>query len=117
MKSKTIIVLIICIVGSYLSGYLGPWWAPAAYLVLVSALLKLPVRMALIAGSISLGAVYLGQAIVMNSKDEADIIAKTGLLLGGLSPLMMIVLTTLLGGITGLLSGWTGSVIGSLVKK
>ncbi len=117
MNSKNIIVLTLFIIGSFLSGYFGPWWAPAAYLVLVSALLKLSVRQAMVAGGISLGVVYLGESILMNSMDEADMISKTGLLLGGLSPAMMIMVTTLIGGMTGLLSGWIGSVIGNLTNK
>lgn len=117
MNSKTIIVLAISIIGSFLSGYFGPWWAPAAYLVLVSALLKLPVRQALMLGGISLSVVYLSEAILMHLMDASGIIAKTGLLLGGLSPVMMIVVTTLIGGITGLLAGWIGSIIGNLTSK
>ena len=117
MNGKIIIVLTIFIVGAFLSGYVGPWWSPAAYLVLVSALLKLSVRQAMLCGSISLGVVYLSEAFIMHSMDEAGIIAKTGLLLGGLSPVMMIVMTTLIGSLTGLLAGWIGSIIGSLIFK
>ena len=64
-----------------------------------------------------IGVVYLGMALWMSNQDEAEIIQKTGMLLGGLSPVMMIVVTTLIGCITGLLSGWLGSVIGSIVSK
>jgi hypothetical protein len=117
MKRNTIIILILFIVGSYLSGFFGPWWAPAGFLMLVAALLKLPARQAMITGGISLGVVYLAEAIRMHWMDDSEIITKTGLLLGGLSPILMIVMTTLIGSLTGLLSGWIGSIIGNLTGK
>ena len=81
------------------------------------ALMRLTVKQSFLTGSISLGVVYLGMALWMSRMDKAAIIEKTGLLLGGLSPVMMIVVTTLIGFTTGLLSGWLGSVIGSVISK
>mgnify|MGYP003461421302 FL=1 len=117
MKNKTPIAIIFCLVGSLLAGIYGPWWAPAVFIILLCALMGLTVKQSILTGSISLGVVYLGMALWMSNQDEAEIIQKTGMLLGGLSPVMMIVVTTLIGCITGLLSGWLGSVIGSTVSK
>lgn len=117
MKNKTAITFLLCLVGSLLAGLYGPWWAPAVFNLLMVALMGLTVKQSILSSSISLGVVYLGMALWMNSMDEAAIIEKTGLLLGGLSPVMMIVVTTLIGFITGLLSGWLGSIIGGLVSK
>lgn len=117
MKNKTAITFLLCLVGSLLAGLYGPWWAPAVFNLLMVALMGLTVKQSILSSSISLGVVYLGMALWMNSMDEAAIIEKTGLLLGGLSPVMMIVVTTLIGFITGLLSGWLGSIIGGVVSK
>lgn len=117
MKNKTTIAIILCLAGSLLAGLYGPWWAPAVFILLLCALMGLTIKQSIIAGSISLGGVYLGMALWMSSQDKAEIIEKTGMLLGGLSPVMMIIVTTLIGFITGLLSGWLGSVIGSIVSK
>lgn len=117
MKNKTTIALILCLAGSLLAGLYGPWWAPAVFILLLCALMGLTIKQSIIAGSISLGVVYLGMVLWMSSQDKAEIIEKTGMLLGGLSPAMMIIVTTLIGFITGLLSGWLGSVIGSIVSK
>lgn len=117
MKNKTAITFLLCLAGSLLAGLYGPWWAPAVFIILLCALMGLTVKQSILTGSISLSAVYLGMALWMNSMDNAAIIEKTGLLLGGLSPVMMIVMTILIGFITGILSGWLGSVIGSVVSK
>ena len=117
MKNKALISFLIMLVGSFLSGYFGPWWAPAAFIVIAMALAGLTVKQAMGIGSLALGLVYLFMASWMNTLDQAEIIRKTGLLLGGLSPLMMIVVTTLVGAITGLLSGWLGSALGTMLTK
>lgn len=117
MKNKTIIALLFCLIGSLLAGLYGSWWAPAVFILLLCALMSLTVKQSILIGSISLGIVYLGMALWMSSQDKAEIIEKTGMLLGGLSPVMMIVVATFIGSMTGLLSGWLGSVIGSIVSK
>ena len=117
MKNKTAKTLLLCLAGSILAGLYGPWWAPAVFILLLCALTGLTVKQSILCGGISLGVVYFGMALWMNSMDHAAIIEKTGLLLGGLSPVMMITMTTLVGFITGLLSGWLGSIIGGVVSK
>jgi hypothetical protein len=56
-------------------------------------------------------------SIWMSKGDQADIIQKTGELMGGMSSFMMLLLTTVIGAITGLFSGWLGSTLGSLFGK
>lgn len=117
MKNKALISFLIMLVGSFLSGYFGPWWAPAVFIVIAMALSGLAVKQAMGIGSLALGLVYLFMASWMNTFDQAEIIRKTGLLLGGLSPLMMIVVTTFVGAITGWLSGWLGSALGTMLTS
>lgn len=117
MKNKYVVPLVITLIGSFLSGWFGPWWAPAAFIIIVSALIPLSTKMAALIGFITLAMVYLGMALWMNTKDEADIIGKTGLLLGGLPPFAMIALTACIGGISGVLSGWLGNALGKLLRE
>lgn len=105
------------ITGVFLAGYFGPWWAPAAYVVILSVLMQLTVKKALFAGMVSVGLIYLLMSVWMNSKDEADVIDKTAMLLGGLSPFALILATTLIGAVTGLLAGWVGGTIAQLFKS
>lgn len=117
MKNRTGLAIILSLIGSLLAGLYGPWWAPAVFILLMCALMSLTVKHSILVGGVSLGVVYLGMALWMSRLDNAAIIEKTGLLLGGLSPVMMIIVTTMIGFITGLLSGWLGSAVGSVVSK
>lgn len=117
MKNTSVIAFIILLAGTFLSGYFGPWWAPAFFIVLTVLLLRLNARQGLFLGALSMATAYLIMAIWMQTTDEADILQKTGMLLGGLSTGLLIVVTVLIGGVTGLLSGWLGSALGALVSK
>jgi hypothetical protein len=117
MKNKLPIVFLVMVIGTFLSGNYGPWWAPAFFIVLASAMMRLSARQALIVGCMTLGLLYLGMSIWQNTKDQAGMLEKTGNLLGGLSLSALILITTLLGAVTGLLSGWLGSGLGRLLGK
>ena len=109
MKSKSLLVLFLMLIGVTVSGLFGPWWAPAAFVVLLSMLMKLTAKEGMWNGAISLLVVYAILSVMMLGMDDTGLIGKTGALLGGLSAPLMVIVTGLIGGITGLLSGWLGS--------
>jgi hypothetical protein len=117
MNNTSVIAFIILLTGSFLSGFFGPWWAPAVFTLLTTILLGLNTRQAILLGSVSMGITYLLMAIWMHTSDDADILAKSGMLLGGLSPGLLMVVTVSIGGLTGLLSGWLGSTLGAVVSR
>jgi hypothetical protein len=117
MKNNSAIAFIVMLVGSFLSGYYGPWWAPAVFIVIGIAIVGLHTKKAMIIGACSLGFAFFGMSVWMKSLDHSHLIEKTGGLLGGLSPVMMIVATTIIGLVTGLLSGYLGSALGGVLKK
>ena len=109
MKGNSLLVLILMLIGVSVSGFFGPWWAPAVFVVLLSMLMKLTSREAIWIGALALLVVYAVMSAMMLGKDDTGLIGKTGALLGGLSAPLMVLVTGLIGGITGLLSGWLGS--------
>jgi hypothetical protein len=119
MKGKSLLVLILMLIGVTVSGFFGPWWAPAVFVVLLSMLMKLTAKQGMWNGAISLLIVYTVMSAMMLGKDDSGLIGKTGTLLGGLSAPLMVVVTGLIGGVTGLLSGWLGSSLSKVmpVKK
>ena len=117
MKNKILITFTILLVGVFLSALYGPWWAPSLVIISMVALLKLSATQGMILGSLTSGLVFLAMTLVSNAQDRMDIISKVGELLGGLSPVVMILISTFLGLITGLLSGWLGSAIGDFIKN
>jgi MFS family permease len=109
MSQKVVISFLFMVVGSFLAGYFGPWWGPAVYIILHTALMNLTVRQGMVSGMLALSLVYLVMSIWMNQQDHADVVEKTGTVLGGLRPMALILLTVLIGCLTGLFSGWLGS--------
>ena len=117
MKTRPIIAFVILCLGIVLCGLYGPWYAPAAFVLLGSALMTLRMKHAIWLGLISSLLIYAVMALILLNRDDAEIISKTGNLLGGLSPIMVVVITAVIGGVTGLLAGWTGSAIGQLLRN
>lgn len=115
MKGKTSLVLILMMIGVVVAGFFGPWWAPGAYVVLLAMLMNLSAKQGIWIGALALFVVYTVMAIMMLGKDDSGLIGKTGALLGGLSAPMMVMVTGLIGAITGLLSGWLGSSLAKVM--
>ncbi len=97
------------VISEAVAGYFGTWWAPAVSILLLSMLMKLSSTQGSWIGALSLFLVFTLMALFMLGKDDTGLIRKTGELLGGLSPTMMVIATGIIGGITGLVSGWLGS--------
>ena len=116
MKNKMLFAFLLMITGVAVTGFYAPWWTAAIWVVLIATIMRVDKKQGMFAGAFGFGLVWLGMAWYMGTKDDADIISKTGILLGGLSPLLMLLVTFVIAFITGLLSGWLGSVFGSVVR-
>jgi hypothetical protein len=112
MKTNTMISFLLMIIGVTALGFIAPWWAAAIWVVVIAALTRLNKKQAILSGSFAIGLVWLAMALYMSLHDDANIISKTGALLGGLSTPLMVVVTFVLAFVTGLLSGWLGSACG-----
>jgi hypothetical protein len=116
MTLKSTLHYLLLMAGILLAGFFGPWWAPAVFIVLYSALWGKSAGHAALAGGLMLGVAYLGLSIWSVTADQAGILEKTGLLMGGLSSTALILFTVFIGWVTGALSGWMGSGLGGLFK-
>ncbi len=117
MKRNVWLVIVLMLIGVTVAGLFGPWWAPGICVVLLAMLLKLPVKQSIWIGACSILLVFTVMSIFMLGKDESGLIGKTGALLGGLSSTMMVLVTGLMGGITGMLSGWLGSSLAKALPQ
>jgi hypothetical protein len=99
------------------AGWFGPWWAPAAFLAAWTILMRTPRRTAVIEGGLILAAVFGAVAGWMFLRDESDLLGKTGALLGGLPAWALLLVTIVIGWITGLLAGWLGSALGVVIME
>ena len=116
MTLKSTLHYLLLMTGILLAGFFGPWWAPAAFIVLFTALWGAKAGHAALAGGLLLCLAYLGLSLWASKEDQAGIIEKTGLLMGGLSSTALILFTTFIGWVTGALSGWMGSALGELFR-
>jgi hypothetical protein len=116
MNKQIIIAFVLLCTAIALSGWYGPWYAPAIVVVIICALLSLRTAQAAWLGLLSCAFVYTLVSLIMLNRDDAGIIGKTGNLLGGLSPFMVILMTAIIGSVTGLFAGWMGSALGQFVR-
>lgn len=111
MKKQTFLAFLIMIAGIFLLGYFTFWWMPVIWVILIAYVMKLNIKAGMATGGISFALAWVTYALYMSAQDNADIISKTGSLLGGLSQGMMVLVVIVLSLITGILSGWLGSAI------
>lgn len=117
MKNKSLLLFAYLTLGAGLVGWIGSWYAPAGFIVISFLVIPIETRKALWIGAGSIGTAYLIMSGWMLSHDNAGIIGKTGQLLGGLPPWMMVGITALVGAVTGLLSAWLGNALGSYIRQ
>ena len=117
MKTRLVTAFIVLCIGIALSGWFGPWYAPAVFVLVCCAIVVLRTGQAIWLSLAASVLVYIVMALIMLSHDDAEIIRKTGNLLGGLSPIMMILVTALIGGATGIFAAWMGSALGNYIRN
>jgi hypothetical protein len=115
MRLHTIISVIIMIAGIFILGYFTRWWIPVIWIIIVSLSMRLSSKNAIVSGALCLAAVWGGMAKYHTVLDEAGIIAKTGEVMGGLSPFILLMITLSLGLVSGGLAGWFGAAVGALI--
>ena len=94
-----------------------PWWASIIWIIGICIWLHISMRFAWWISGMSLAVVWFLASIFFKSHDQTDLIGKTGALLGGVSGFLLVVITTVIGFITGALSGWFGSACATIIHK
>src|SRR5687767_3542926 len=117
MKKNIIISFLLIVAGIALLSYYGPWWLPSIWIMIIAFIMRLNIKEGLLTGGISFALVWIVMARNMSVQDSHEIIAKTGVLLGELSPLILMLLVVVVSFITGALSGWFASAMGLYVRE
>ena len=113
---KVFIAALLIIFGVAALSFITPWWVPPFWVVLIASMMKLDIKTSLVIGGACYVLVGCTMAWYMSTQDAADIITKTGTLMGGISNLMMLVVIGIISLVTGSLAGWLGSVMGSYFR-
>lgn len=115
MKKNKVAAFAVMVAGITLLGFLTPWWTPAIWIMGIAFWFKLSVKGASLTGGLSFAIVWTVMAMLMSVRDHANIISKTGLILGGISFPFMFMIIIVISFITGVLSGWLGSALHSTI--
>lgn len=117
MKIKTLQAVLLMIAGIFILGIFTTWWFAPFWVILVAMVMKLDIKTGILTGAFSYVVVLVATGAYMDARDNADIISKTGMLMIGYSHWMMLFMLFVLSLITGALSGWFGSALGTFFHQ
>ena len=106
---KVVISIIVTGVIAYFAESLGPWWIGAVVAFVVAAIAQLKLGEAFLTGFIGIGIMWGLSAGVIDAANDSILSQRIGQLLGGLSPTLLIVLTSLIGAIVGGVAALSGA--------
>jgi len=92
-----------------------PWWSIAVAALVVNALLHLPNGKAFLSGFIGIALWWGGYAFYIDQATDSILTEKVAALLGVGAPLVMVIVTALVGGLVGGLAALTGSSFRALM--
>jgi len=86
-----------------------PWWMLIPIVAIITGYTKLKPWQGFLAGLVGIAITWAVYAFMLNSGNEGILAERMGRLFGGLSPMLLMLTTALVGGIVGGLAGLTGS--------
>ena len=108
---KNLAILISMIGLSHIVSLFLPWYAIIFSIALITAIFKLKLGKAILFGFISIFLLWLLTSTLIDFENEHNLSTKIGELFGGVSTFIVILITSIIGGITGLLGGWIGGSV------
>jgi hypothetical protein len=100
------------------TGYFGaPWWLLAPLSGIVALTSPLSQRRTLVWGFVGGALSWLSAALMLHIPNEGILAHRIGNMLGGLSPVAVLLATATLGGLLGGLGAASGRLLGDLIMK
>ena len=88
-----------------------PWWCGSIIACIVMYILRLAPGRAFVAGLIGVGLAWASLALWADVQNDSILSTRIGALFMGMSPALIVLVTALLGGLSGGLGGITGSML------
>lgn len=110
---QTVLLLLIIIVGGYLLQSFLPWWILTVVALAAAALLAIPPLPAFWGGLLGGMLLWGGYALWLSTQNDGILLGRLTALLSGSPPIVLFLITALIGG---LLAG-TGALTGSLGRQ
>ena len=106
-----VVGIVLMMITAYLSSAWIHWAAGFLVVVLATFLFKWTIKTGIVLGAISLFLLWSAFALLIDQENNHILSAQIGSLFGGISSLSLVLITGILGGTGGALSGWLGAVI------
>ena len=103
------IVLLVLVLACHFTSLILPWWSFAAVIGLSLFIIRFPVKKAFLLGFLTVFITWLIWSIWMYQTNATVLTPKIGALFGGLSPMPLISILSILGGLIGGFAGWAGA--------
>lgn len=107
---KNIISLLVLAIACILIQSFTPWWSSLIIIGLFTAIMNTPPIKALIFGAFILFAIWFAYAFYLNHQNDGILSERVGVLFQGLTGFKLVLLTGIIGALTGGLSALTGSL-------
>lgn len=108
------------IISTLIIGYIGqqflPWWSIALIAGVLSFIFSLRVGISFWVGFLAVALLWGGYAGYLSALNEGILAARMGKVFGGLSGMLLVIITGILGGVFGGLGALTGSLGKQLLK-
>lgn len=105
------------LIAAYIGQQFLPWWSIAAMPAVMAFIFHLEVKFSFLAGFLVAALLWGGYAALIDSANDGILSERIGNLLGGASGFILVLITSLLGGIFGGLGALTGSLGRHLIRE
>ena len=113
---KFLLHILLILIGSYVLTLFVPWMGFIGVAFLVSYFMKQKEGQSFLAGFLAIALFWGVYAFILNQGNGGLLAGKIGEIFGGLSAFMMVLVTTIIGGLLGGLASWSGRLAYSLTK-
>lgn len=107
---KTLSATIAILVGGAVGQGLLAWWSLPVLAALIALIFRMRPRTALLGGFLGGLLLWGGYAAILNAQNTGILSARIGTLFGGISGMLLVLITGLFGGVFAALGAWTGSL-------
>ncbi len=113
---RLLFLFIFLLIAAFIAHQFMPWWSIAIIAAILSFIFKTNASGSFWVGFLAATLLWGGYAAYLNTVNEGILAARIGNMLGGLSGIVLVILSGVIGGIFGGLGALTGSLGRQLLK-
>ena len=114
---KGIVSILLIAIAAAICLFFAPWWVASVFALAVAFGFRLKPGMGFLAGLLGIGLVWAGYAGWIDQANQSILSMRIGELFMGISPPAVILVTAIIGGLSGGLAGVTGAFLSGWLRK